>query len=688
MFVRWSNLQVDEDEQRTLPGYRDPAAVRRFQAPEALDVRFYEVQAKSILNRVPDASRMPFRWTINPYRGCTHACNFCVGGSTRVLMADGRAKPIAELEVGADIYGTVRRGVYRRFVRTRVLDKWSSVKPAYSVTLEDGTELIASADHRFLTGRGWKHVVGAESGRFQRPHLTVGVKLLGPGGCVERPVLDDDYRRGYLCGVIRGDGHLRSKLYLGRQPASKVANRFRLALADREALDRAAEYLLCLGVGTREYAFAEAVGNYRAMHTVCTGARENVERVGELIAWPILPSPSWAKGFLAGIFDAEGSCSGHILRITNSDPEILAWIRAALGRFGFDYAVEPCPRRNGLTQIRLRGGLAERMRFFLGTDPAITRKRTIDGAAVKSTAQLRVESIRPLGMTMPLYDITTGTGDFIANGVISHNCFARPTHKYLDFDAGRDFEREIVVKVNAPEVLRVELGRRSWKREHVALGTNTDPYQWVEGRYRLTRGILEALRDAENPCSVLTKSPLLLRDLELMLEIAERASFSACLSIPTLDEKAWRATEPHTPSPRARLEAVAELNRAGIPTGVLIAPLMPGINDSPRQVERLLALVEEAGATSIGGVALHLRKGVREVFMAWLETARPDLVPRYRELYRRGAYAPAEERRRLARMVRRGGGPGSFRSMGDRDQEQQLGHDERPTPTPRQQALF
>ncbi len=245
-------------------------------------------------------------------------------------------------------------------------------------------------------------------------------------------------------------------------------------------------------------------------------------------------------------------------------------------------------------------------------------------------------------------------------------CFARPTHKYLDFDAGRDFEREIVVKVNAPEVLRVELARASWSHEHVALGTNTDPYQWVEGRYRLMPGIWEALRDAANPCSVLTKSPLLLRDLPLMLQIAERASFSACLSIPTLDEKAWRATEPHTPNPRARLEAVSELNRAGIPTGVLIAPLMPGINDAPEQVEPLLEMATAAGATSIGGVALHLRGEVREVFMSWLEAQRPDLLPRYEELYRRRAYAPQEERERLAAMVRRRGRRAAFASSGQR----------------------
>jgi DNA repair photolyase len=236
-------------------------------------------------------------------------------------------------------------------------------------------------------------------------------------------------------------------------------------------------------------------------------------------------------------------------------------------------------------------------------------------------------------------------------------CFARPTHRYLDFDAGRDFEREIVVKINAPEVLRVELARPAWGHEHVALGTNTDPYQWVEGRYKLMRGIWEALRDAANPCSVLTKSPLLLRDLDLMLEIAERTEFSAMLSIPTLDEKAWRATEPHTPSPRARLEAVAELNRAGIPTGVLIAPLMPGINDAPEQIEPLLAGALEAGAQRIGGTTLHLRGEVRDVFMDWMRRERPELVERYEEMYRRGAYAPAEERKRLAGLLRRGGAP-------------------------------
>jgi DNA repair photolyase len=231
-------------------------------------------------------------------------------------------------------------------------------------------------------------------------------------------------------------------------------------------------------------------------------------------------------------------------------------------------------------------------------------------------------------------------------------CFARPTHRYLDFDAGRDFEREIVVKVNAPEVLERELARPGWTREHVALGTNTDPYQWVEARYRLMPGIWRALLEHRTPCSVLTKSPLVLRDLPLLVELAEEGLFGAALSVPTLDERAWRATEPHTPHPAARLDAVAKLVDAGVPTSVLVAPLMPGINDDPEMVGEIVARARSAGARSVTPLALHLRSGVREVFMDWLERERPELTSRYSEIYARGAYAPADERRRLAALVR------------------------------------
>jgi DNA repair photolyase len=261
-------------------------------------------------------------------------------------------------------------------------------------------------------------------------------------------------------------------------------------------------------------------------------------------------------------------------------------------------------------------------------------------------------------------------------------CFARPTHTYLGFNAGRDFEREIVVKVNTPELVRAGLSKRSWEGEHVALGTNTDPYQWVESKYELMPGVWEAMRDHRNPCSVLSKSPLMLRDIDLFKELVEVTDFSAMFSIPTLDPKAWRASEPHTPHPRKRMEAVAELNRQGIPCGILIAPLMPGINDGPGQVEEILELAAEAGAVSVGGVALHLRGEVRQVFMDWLESYRPDLVPRYRELYRRGAYAPADVRERLSARARM---PGAERRRflrgRDRQEDEPWG---KPSAPPRQ----
>jgi DNA repair photolyase len=207
------------------------------------------------------------------------------------------------------------------------------------------------------------------------------------------------------------------------------------------------------------------------------------------------------------------------------------------------------------------------------------------------------------------------------------------------------------VKVNAPEVLRRELRRKSWTGAHVAMGTNTDPYQRCEGRYRLTRGVLEVLRDYANPCSVLTKSPLLLRDLDLFVELAETAGFSANLSIGTLDEEVWRRSEPGTPHPRARMAAVRQLVAAGVPCGILMAPILPGISDAPEQLRAVVRAAAEAGATHLTPLTLHLRPGVKEEFMPWLEEAYPELVAGYRRLYR-GSNAPKAVREDIAAQVR------------------------------------
>src|SRR3984957_11823356 len=230
-------------------------------------------------------------------------------------------------------------------------------------------------------------------------------------------------------------------------------------------------------------------------------------------------------------------------------------------------------------------------------------------------------------------------------------CFARPTHDYLGLGIGTDFERKIVVKVNAVERLRAELRAPSWNGDHIAMGTNTDPYQSAEGKSHLARRIVEELGRAANPFSILTKSTLVLRDLPILTEAAQRTRVRVDLSIGTLDEDVWKLTEPGTPPPKRRIEAVRRLNEAGVPCGVLVAPILPGLSDGDDQVRSVVSASLEAGAVSVSAVPLHLRPGVKDHYLAWLAGARPDLVPRHERLFSRGAYQPQPERSRLAQLT-------------------------------------
>jgi DNA repair photolyase len=611
--MRWDNLRLDDLPLDDLPagdrrpadpdakhgslppaGHRDRAlpliergaVARTFDTPGFRGMTFYEVQAKSVVNRVPEASRMPFRWTINPYRGCQHACTYCLQGETPILMADGRTKPLAEVRTGDEIYGTVRRGSYRRYAITTVLAHWSTVKPGYRVVLADGTQLIGSGDHRFLTERGWKHVTGTEySGPLQRPHLTVNNKLMGTGGFAEPPKHDACYQHGYRAGISCGES-------------------------------------------------------------------TEVRTIERIIGRPENPTLEWRKGFLAGIFDAEGSHSRGILRISNTNPEIINWTVSALRSLGFDSALERRNLPNGLVCVRLRGGLREALRFFHIVDPAITRKRSIEDVAIKSDAKLGVAAIEPLGLDLPMYDITTGTGDFIANGVVSHNCFARNTHTYLDLDAGADFDTKVVVKVNAPELVRKKMASRAWPGEHIAMGTNVDCYQRAEGRYQLMPGIIGALKDAANPFSILTKGTLILRDIELLAEAAEITEVGLNVSAGFIDKDLWRSIEPGTPAPARRLEACAALNERGLSCGVLMGPVVPFLTDSPAQLEATVKQIAATGARHVMPIVLHLRPGTRDWFLGWLRAQHPELVDRYLELYGHGSYTPKAYQARIAGQVR------------------------------------
>jgi DNA repair photolyase len=231
-------------------------------------------------------------------------------------------------------------------------------------------------------------------------------------------------------------------------------------------------------------------------------------------------------------------------------------------------------------------------------------------------------------------------------------CFARPTHEYLGLNIGEDFEKKIVVKVNAVERLRAELRSPKWTGGHIAMGTNTDPYQHAEGKYHLTRGIINVLSEAKNPFSILTKSTLILRDSAALATAASRTHVAVNFSVGCLDRSVWRLSEPGTPPPDQRLAAVRRLTDAGLSCGVLVAPILPGLSDSDDQVRSAVEAAAAAGAVSISGVALHLRGSVREHYLQWLQGVRPDLYGATKERFRSGAYQAQDERDRIAELVR------------------------------------
>jgi DNA repair photolyase len=230
-------------------------------------------------------------------------------------------------------------------------------------------------------------------------------------------------------------------------------------------------------------------------------------------------------------------------------------------------------------------------------------------------------------------------------------CFARPTHEYLGLNVGEDFDRKIVVKINAVEKLRAELADPAWAHSPVAMGTNTDPYQRCEAKYKLTRGVLEALVERGNPFSILTKSPLVLRDLDLLTRAAAVTDITVNFSIATLDETVWRATEPGTPHPARRIEAMRQLRQRGIRSGALIAPVLPLLSDQPDQLRAVAGAIRAAGGTVIGVMPLHLRPGTREHFLSWLQNYDARLHAEYVRRYATSAYAPQQYARHLQTIV-------------------------------------
>jgi DNA repair photolyase len=670
--MRWSGQQVLDEgigADAALPGLR--GLLRSVRTPEFAGTVFHEVEAKSVLNRVPGSSPVPFRWTINPYRGCSHACVYCLAGSTRVLLADGGVRPIAQLRVGDAVMGTEVVGGQRRYVPTTVLAHWSTSKPAYRVRLTGGTELLASGEHRFLSERGWRHVSGGWCRSGLRPRLRPGAGLLGPGpeamaGWEQRPHTAA-YRQGYLCGLVRADapvvgdvpGHGVDHCALDHREVDHCdvdhSGGFPSDRLELEALGRAHHFLADAAQHVVELPMAVPAGGWEPGRIPAPAGRGGIAPISDVVRWPENPGVDWNAGFLAGVLDARGAVVGGELRIRHTASEIVGRVTSALRRLGLRHAVHTEGHaeggRSGVRTVRLFGGAGALLRLLHVADPAVSRLRDLGGAPVTGGPGMAVESVQALGLEMPMYDITTGTGDFVAEGVISHNCFARNTHTYLDLDAGADFDSQIVVKVNVARVLERELRSPRWGREPVAMGTNTDPYQRAEGRYRLMPGVIRALAGSGTPFSLLTKGTVLTRDLPVIAAAAADVPVGLGVSIALVDRSLQSRLEPGTPSPAARLDLVRRITDAGLSCGVMVAPVLPLLTDSAEALDALLAQVREAGATGATVLALHLRPGTREWFLGWLAREHPKLVEPYARLYRRGAYIDPEYRHALAERV-------------------------------------
>ncbi len=663
--VRWSRQQVLNEgvgPDAALPGLR--GLLRSVRTPEFAGAVFHEVEAKSVLNRVPGTSPVPFRWTVNPYRGCSHACVYCLAGPTRVLLADGRTRPIAELRVGDAVIGTDRVGGERQYVRTTVLAQWSTRRLAHCVRLAGGAEIVASGEHRFLTDRGWRHVSSGWCRSGRRPRLRKGSALVGPGPFAATRAHTPGYRQGYLCGVVRGDERPGGAAFPSEHLELEALGRVHHFLA---LSAQAAPALSVVGGGGA--GVVGAVGGGEAGRIAPPVGRGGTVPTADARRWPARPGPDWCAGFLAGVLDARGTAAEDgsrgepTLRVAHADEEVVGRVAGALHRLGFHFAIDTAGAERA---VRLPGG-RERLRFLQAVDPAVSRLRDLAGAPVTGGSELAVESVRPLGVELAMFDITTGTGDFVAEGVVSHNCFARGTHTYLDLDAGADFDSQIVVKVNVGRVLERELRSPRWAREPVAMGTNTDPYQRAEGRYRLMPGVIGALARSGTPFSLLTKGTVLTRDLPEITAAAADVPVGLGVSVALIDRGLQTRLEPGTPSPAARLDLVRRITGAGLSCGVMVAPVLPLLTDSTEALDALLGQVADAGATGASVLALHLRSGTREWFLSWLAREHPELVEPYARLYRRGAYVDPEYRRalgaRVAPLLRRHGLSGAVTTL-------------------------
>jgi DNA repair photolyase len=546
----------------------EPDEASGYAEDETVDPRsqFIPDAARSALskNQSPDVG---FDVGLNPYRGCEHGCIYCLAPETPVLFADMTWRPLGEVRVGDVLAGFDEHappGGARKLRRAAVLGVWWSRKPSWRLVTENA-EVATTAEHRWLQARSF---------RWSR------TEQLSPGRMLRRlPVVTptpicDDYRAGYIAGLSLAVGD-----------ASSAAAYWRIALVDREPLERLVSYLACFGI---EACIRPYDGGARAPRPLEKVEVRSLTRLGLVskILHVERSSASYRRGFVAGFFDA-GARSG----------ESVARVSGYARSLGFEFG---------------RGSLAERIRFFSTFQPAIRRKIDYLWGHMPPTSPERIDAVER-GRIRDVVDIQTTTGTFYAAGLATHNCYARPTHEYLGYSAGLDFETRILVKHELPELLRGALSAKSWKPQTIGISGVTDAYQPIERKLRLTRRSLEVLADFRNPCSIITKSRLVARDADVLQELARHDAVSVTISLTSLDPELARRMEPRAAQPNARLWTIEQLARAGVPVGVNLAPIVPGLTEHA-----------DAGAKWAGWQLARLPYAVKDLFAEWLAQHYPD----------------------------------------------------------------
>lgn len=461
----------------------------------------------------------PMAFRMDMYRGCDFGCRYCASGDTYISMYDGTFKQLKDIKVGDEIYGVTFINNHYKITKSIVKNFWSVKKVAYEIILANGVKLVCSGDHRWLTDRGWKYTIGAMGGENQRPYLTTNNHMIGFDNLdFTQREETDDFKLGYLSGMIRGDANLGCYVYNGKRRKTEVDHRFRLAIKCTEATKRVAEYLNYFGVSVDWFDFDmldRRTHQHVKVPSIRTSKKSAYERIYKLIEYK--SSNEFLRGFVSGIYDAEGSNSNCCIRICNTDNKIMDMLTKGLSLFGFTYTHDVdkhMPSGKILKTVRLTGTMSDRVRFTTTFNTAIRPR--LDGLSVRQYDTLKIVSIKELGI-MTLYDITTTTENFFANGVVSHNCFAN-MNAFHEIGTGLSTWREADInKVRKMFQTALETDKESMSvivellrhRVPIHCGGMSDPFQSREWKLGLTKELIKISKEYNYPIVFSTKTACL-----------------------------------------------------------------------------------------------------------------------------------------------------------------------------------